>query len=94
MAHAGHTMGPVGRVSTDAFDPAVYLRSFNGSGLADAERDRFYRQTPRPDGSLLREYRIVAVDREIEITAPARGARATYHCTPHEETMRGAIIVE
>jgi FtsP/CotA-like multicopper oxidase with cupredoxin domain len=67
MAHAGHTMGPVGRVSTDAFDPAVYLRSFNGSGLADAERDRFYKQTPRPDGSLLREHRIVAVDREIEI---------------------------
>ena len=67
MVHASHTMRPVGRVSTDAFDPAVYLRSFNGSGLPDADRERFYRHTPRPDGSLLREYRIVAVDREIEI---------------------------
>jgi FtsP/CotA-like multicopper oxidase with cupredoxin domain len=67
MQHAGHAMGPVGRVPTDAFDPAVFLRSFNGSGLPDAERDRFYRHTPRPDGSLLRDYRIVAADREIEI---------------------------
>lgn len=31
---------------------------------------------------------------DIVITAPAAGARATYHCTPHEETMRGTIIVE
>jgi len=67
MAHAGHAMGPVGRVPTDVFDPTVYLRSFNGSGLPDPERERFYRHTPRPDGSLLREYRIVAADREIEI---------------------------
>ena len=28
------------------------------------------------------------------LTAPARGARTSYHCTPHEETMRGTIIVE
>ena len=69
LQHAGHTMGPVGRVSTETFDPAAYLRSFNGSRLPEAERERFYRQTPRPDGSLLREYRIVAVDREIEIAA-------------------------
>jgi FtsP/CotA-like multicopper oxidase with cupredoxin domain len=67
MLHAGHTMGPVGRVATDIFDPAVYLRSFNGSGLSGGDRQKFYRETPRPDGSLLREYRIVAVDREIEI---------------------------
>ena len=67
MEHAGHAMGPVGRVSTEAFDPAVYLRSFNGSGLPEADRNTFYKETPRPDGSLLREYRIVAADREIEI---------------------------
>lgn len=30
----------------------------------------------------------------VVITAPARGARAAYHCTPHAETMRGTIIVE
>ena len=65
--HAAHTMGPVGRVSTDRFNPATYLRSWNFSNLAPAERARFYRETPRPDGSLLREYDLVAVDREIEI---------------------------
>jgi plastocyanin len=31
---------------------------------------------------------------EIAITAPARGANATYHCTPHGQTMKGTIIVE
>jgi FtsP/CotA-like multicopper oxidase with cupredoxin domain len=67
MQHAGHNMGPVGRVSTETFDPGAYLRSFNGSRLPAAEREKFYKETPRPDGSLLREYRIVAVDREIEI---------------------------
>ncbi len=67
MQHAAHTMGPVGRVSTARFDPAVYLRSWNFANLAPAERARFYKETPRPDGSLLREYQMVAVDRDIEI---------------------------
>jgi FtsP/CotA-like multicopper oxidase with cupredoxin domain len=67
MQHAGHAMGPVGRVSTDLFDPAVYLRSWNFSHLPPADRGRFYRETARPDGTLLREYEMVAVDREIEI---------------------------
>ena len=65
--HVDHVMGPVGRVSTEAFDPSLFLRSFNGSALPAADRERFYRHTTRPDGSLLREYRIVAADREIEI---------------------------
>src|SRR5262245_6607709 len=30
----------------------------------------------------------------IVITAPSRGARTDYHCTPHAATMRGTIIVE
>jgi len=67
MNHAVHSMGPVGRVSTEGFDPGAYLKSFNGSHLPADERARFYKETARPDGSLLREYRIVAVDREIEI---------------------------
>ena len=58
MQHAAHTMGPVGRVPTDRFDPAVFLRSWNFSQLAPAERARFYRETPRPDGTLLREYQL------------------------------------
>ena len=67
MTHAGHAMGPVGRVSTEQFDPAVFTRAWNFSQLPAAERDGFYRETLRPDGTRLREYQLVAVDREIEI---------------------------
>jgi FtsP/CotA-like multicopper oxidase with cupredoxin domain len=67
MGHAAHTTGPVGRVATDVFDPAAFLRAWNFSDLPPDKRSRFYRETPREDGSLLREYEIVAVDREIEI---------------------------
>jgi FtsP/CotA-like multicopper oxidase with cupredoxin domain len=66
-AHAAHAMGTVGRVSPDRFDPMEYLRSANFSNLAAGERERFYRETTRPNGSLLREYEIFAVDRELEI---------------------------
>src|SRR4029078_9082203 len=67
LEHAAHTMGPVGCVSTEHFDPAVSLRSFNFSHLPPAERSRVYQETPRPDGSLLREYRLTTVDREVDI---------------------------
>jgi manganese oxidase len=67
LHHGGHEMGVVGRVSTESFDPAAFLRSWNFSYLAEPERSRYYREMPRPDGSLLREYEIFAVDREIEI---------------------------
>jgi FtsP/CotA-like multicopper oxidase with cupredoxin domain len=67
MAHATHAMGPVGRASTEVFHPGRYLRSWNFLELPPGERGRFYRETPRPDGSLLREYELFAVDREIEI---------------------------
>src|SRR3982750_3998215 len=67
MHHAAHTMGPVGRVSPGRFDPTQFLRAWNFSELPAAERARHYRETPRPDGTLLREYNLVAIDREIEI---------------------------
>ena len=60
-------MGTVGRVANDAFRPTPFLRAWNFSDLPPAERAAVYRETPRPDGSLLREYEIYAVDREIEI---------------------------
>ncbi len=62
-----HALGTVGRVDTSRFDPARYLRAWNFSDLPPEQRPRFYRETPRPDGTRLREYEIVAVDREIEI---------------------------
>ncbi len=65
--HSGHVMGPVGRVSTEAFDPSVFLRAWNFSHLPPDERARFYRETVRPDGSRVREYEFFAADREIEV---------------------------
>src|ERR687887_1389930 len=67
MPHAAHAMGPVGRVSSSALNPTTFLRSWNFSDLPESQRARYYRETPRPDGSLLRDYHLVAVDREIEI---------------------------
>jgi len=67
MAHDAHAMGPVGRVTSDAINPTRFLRTWNFADLPPDQRSEYYRETPRPDGSLLREYRLVAVDREIEI---------------------------
>ena len=66
-AHAVHYSGPVGRVSTATFDPGVFARSWNFSSVPADARSKHYRESSRPDGTLLREYEIVAVDREIEI---------------------------
>ncbi len=65
--HDSHAMGTVGRVSSDGFDTAAFLRSWNFSHLSADERAKFYRETPRPDGTMLREYEVFATDREIEI---------------------------
>jgi FtsP/CotA-like multicopper oxidase with cupredoxin domain len=64
---AGHVMGAVGRVTPGVFNPTAFLRAWNFSDLPVERRGKFYHETPRPDGSLLREYELVAVDREIEI---------------------------
>ncbi|HXE79735.1 MAG TPA: multicopper oxidase domain-containing protein [Vicinamibacterales bacterium] len=70
-AHASHGsahgLGTVGQVSKDIFDPVRFLRAWNFNDLPPAERAKYYRETPRPDGTLLREYEFFAVDREIEI---------------------------
>jgi FtsP/CotA-like multicopper oxidase with cupredoxin domain len=66
-SHGHHAMGTVGRVSTERFDPMVYLRSWNFSHLPESQRSNFYQETKRKDGTLLREYQIFAVDRELEI---------------------------
>ena len=66
-AHADHAMGPVGTADLARFNPSDFLRAANFSNLAPDQRSRYYRETRRPDGTLLREYEIVAIDREIEI---------------------------
>jgi FtsP/CotA-like multicopper oxidase with cupredoxin domain len=67
MSHTSHAMGTVGRVSATDFDPSAFLRTWNFSNLPADERGKFYRETARSDGTLLREYQIFAVDREIEV---------------------------
>jgi FtsP/CotA-like multicopper oxidase with cupredoxin domain len=66
-AHSNHAMGTVGRVPFDSFNPTRFLRTWNFSDLAPEERAKWYRETPRPDGTLLREYEIYALDRQVEI---------------------------
>ena len=65
--HAAKGMGPVGRVSTETFNPTQFLRAWNFSDLSPDERAKVYRETPQPDGTTLREYEIYSVDRDIEI---------------------------
>jgi len=67
MEHGAHMSGPVGTADLARFNPSDFLRASNFSNLPPHERSRYYRETRQPDGSLLREYEIIAVDREIEI---------------------------
>src|SRR5829696_4747050 len=67
MEHAAHVMGPMGRADTSVFNPTSFLRTWNFSDRSPEDRARYYKETPRADGSLLREYQLIAVDREIEI---------------------------
>ena len=54
--HTHELAGAVGDVDTSAFDPMAYLEDFN-SGVVST----------LPDGRTLREYVLVAVDKEIEV---------------------------
>ena len=87
-AHSGHLLGAVGEVQATEAGPDVYLRSFNFSHLPEAERARWYRETPRPDGSTLREYEIFAVDREIEIAPGLKFAAWTFNGQVPGPTIR------
>jgi FtsP/CotA-like multicopper oxidase with cupredoxin domain len=88
-SHSGHSsMGTVGRVSTERFNPTVYLRSWNFSHLPPAERTKFYRETPRPDGTLLREYDFFAFDRELEIAPGVFFPAWTYNGQVPAPTIR------
>jgi FtsP/CotA-like multicopper oxidase with cupredoxin domain len=60
-------MGLVGRIGSGQMSPSRYLRAWNFSDAEPAKRSKSYRETPRPDGTMLREYEIFAVDKEIEI---------------------------
>jgi FtsP/CotA-like multicopper oxidase with cupredoxin domain len=83
-----HAMGVVGRVTSDVFNPTAFLRAWNFSHVPDDRRGKFYHETPRADGSVLREYRIVAVDREIEIAPGVFFPAWTYNGQVPGPTLR------
>ena len=66
---AQKNMGMVGQVGEDAIgiDPMEYLTTWNFNNLPEEERKKFYKETKRKDGSLLREYWFYAEDKEIEV---------------------------
>ena len=67
LMHQAHAMGTVGSVPSTTFNPTTFLRTWNFSDLSPDERGTHYRETPRPDGTLFREYEMYSSDREIEI---------------------------
>lgn len=86
--HGAHLQGTVGRVAPVEFDSTRYLRTWNFNHLPPDEQSRFYRETRRPDGSLLREYEIFAVDREIEIAPGVTFPAWTYNGQVPGPTIR------
>lgn len=94
-AHGAHTpggsphlQGTVGRANPIGIDPMRYLRSWNFNHLPPDERAKYYRETPQPDGTTLREYEIFAVDREIEVAPGIRFPAWTYNGQVPGPTIR------
>ena len=86
--HDSHVMGTVGRISLEAFNPTRFLRSWNFSDLPADERAKFYRESPRENGTLLREYEMFATDREIEIAPGMFFPAWTYNSQVPGPTIR------
>ncbi len=59
--------GVIGNVDTHDFDPNVYMVSWNFNNLPESEREKYYKEIPLLDGTLLREYWISAENKDIEI---------------------------
>ena len=59
--------GAVGNYGNDSFDPTTFLTTWNYNNLPPDEVFKYYKETRKADGSLLREYWISAEDKEIEI---------------------------
>jgi FtsP/CotA-like multicopper oxidase with cupredoxin domain len=85
---SGHLLGTVGRANPVGLDPTRYLRNWNFNHLPPDERAKYYRETRQPDGSLLREYEIYAVDREIEIAPGLKFPAWTYNGQVPGPTIR------
>ena len=85
---SSHAMGVVGEVDLERFDPMRFLRAWNFSDLDPGERSAVYRESLQPDGSTLREYELIAVDREIEVAPGVYFPAWTYNGQVPGPTIR------
>lgn len=72
----------------DGFNATEYLSTWNYNNLPPRERSKFYKETKRADGSLLREYWIYAEDKEIEIAPGVFFPAWTYNGQVPAPTIR------
>jgi FtsP/CotA-like multicopper oxidase with cupredoxin domain len=86
----GHGFGTVGEIAPGDFDPLRFVTAWNFSHLPPDARRKYYRETPQPDGSLLREYEFIAVDKEIEIAPGLFFPAWTYNGQVPGPTIRAA----
>ncbi|MBI2559133.1 multicopper oxidase domain-containing protein [Candidatus Woesearchaeota archaeon] len=85
---AQEKVGIVGSYPSNDFDPIEYLSTWNYNHLPANERSKYYRETKRADGSLLREYWIYAEDKEIEIAPGVFFPAWTYNGQVPAPTIR------
>src|SRR3989338_351325 len=86
---AQEKMGIVGKYGEDdGFNATEYLSTWNYNNLPANERIKYYRETKRADGSLLREYWIYAEDKEIEIAPGVFFPAWTYNGQVPAPTIR------
>ncbi len=76
-AHDPHAAGTVGAVRSDGYDPKGFLEHFDYGHVRTLD-----------DGQVLREYEIVAVDREIEVAPGVRFPAWTYNGQVPGPTIR------
>jgi FtsP/CotA-like multicopper oxidase with cupredoxin domain/peroxiredoxin len=96
---AAHSMGGLGTVGDVApneyFDATRFLTTWNDAPMPRQlaprdgwSQDQFYRETKRDDGTRLREYQFIAVDREIEIAPGVYFPAWTYNNQVPGPTIR------
>ena len=81
-------MGRVGEINFSAFDPSVFLTSWNFNNLSPEERANYYQEKTLPDGTRLREYWIYARDGSVEVAPGVFYAAWTYNGQVPGPTIR------
>ena len=93
VAGMPNRFGTVGDIEygPNDLDPTTFLTTWNFNNLPSGEREKSYRETLRPDGTLLREYEFIAYDREIEIAPGVFFPAWTYNGQVPGPTIRATV---